>query len=187
MVRVLIARPLPEHTGQGSSTTMPRPRQVRHGSESAKPPRFLLSCPVPLQVGHTLGTVPALAPVPRQVGHGPSPASRSATVEPSMASPNVSVVSVSMSAPRLGLAAPAAGAEHPAQQVAEPAAGTAGAGAAAEQVTQVKAALAALPAGARHPQPAAAEQGPRVVVLLALFLVGQDVVRLGDLLEALLR
>src|SRR5487761_802865 len=104
MVRVLIARPLPEHTGQGSSTTMPRPRQVRHGSDSANPPRFLLSCPVPLQVGQTLGTVPALAPVPRQVGHGPSPASRSATVEPSIASANESVVSVSMSVPRRGLA-----------------------------------------------------------------------------------
>src|ERR1019366_2465918 len=43
IVRVLIARPLPEHTGQGSSTTSPRPRQVRHGSEKAKLPRVFLA------------------------------------------------------------------------------------------------------------------------------------------------
>ena len=67
-------------------------------------PRFLLACPLPSQVGQTLGTVPAFAPVPRQVLHGPSPASRSDTVAPSMASLKVSDVSVSMSAPRRGRA-----------------------------------------------------------------------------------
>ena len=55
-----------------------------------------------MHTGQTLGTVPALAPVPRQVGHGPSPVSRSATVVPSIASPKLSVVSVSTSAPRRG-------------------------------------------------------------------------------------
>src|ERR1700691_5618944 len=104
MVLVLIARPLPEHTGHGSSTTRPRPRQVRHGSENAKVPRFLLACPLPSQVGQTLGTVPALAPVPMQVEQGPSPASRSDTVTPSIASPQRRDVSVSTSAPRSGLA-----------------------------------------------------------------------------------
>src|SRR5712692_254000 len=104
MVLVLIARPLPEHTGHGSSTTRPRPRQVRHGSENAKLPRFLLACPLPSQVGQTLGTVPALAPVPMQALHGASPASRNDTVAPSIASLKVSDVSVSMSAPRLGRA-----------------------------------------------------------------------------------
>ena len=59
---------------------------------------------MPSQVGQTRGTVPALAPVPAQVPQGPSPASRSDTVTPSMASPNVSDVSVSMSAPRRGRA-----------------------------------------------------------------------------------
>src|SRR5579875_3442597 len=104
MVRVDIARPLPLQVGHGSSTTSPRPRQVRHGSEKAKVPRFLLDCPVPWQVGQTLGVVPAFAPVPRQVGHAPSPVSRSGTVVPSIASPNDSVASVSTSVPRLGLA-----------------------------------------------------------------------------------
>ncbi len=40
--------------------------------------------------------------MPWQVGQGPSPVSRSATVVPSIASPKVSVASVSTSAPRLG-------------------------------------------------------------------------------------
>src|SRR5262249_15820690 len=89
---------------------------------------------------------------------------------------------------RVGAGAPAA-AEHPAEQVAERAAGTGrgGAGArAAEQVAQVEreTTRAAL---ARWPEATAPEQGARVVVLLALLGVGQDVVRLGDLLEPLLR
>src|ERR1700733_7614530 len=102
MVRELIARPLPVQAGQGSSTTMPRPWHSLHGSEIPNEPRFLLDWPVPAHDGQTLGMVPALAPVPRQVGQGPSPGSRSATVVPSIASPKLSVVSVSTSAPRRG-------------------------------------------------------------------------------------
>src|SRR5215469_10785812 len=97
-----MARPLPEHSGHGSSTTSPRPRHSLHGSENAKLPRFRLDWPVPWQVGHTRGTVPDFAPVPWQVGHAPSPVSRSDTVAPSMASLNDSVASVSTSAPRRG-------------------------------------------------------------------------------------
>src|SRR6516164_8943767 len=103
IVRVLMARPLPEHAGHGSSTTSPRPRHVLQGSEKAKLPRFRLAWPVPSQVGHTLGTVPALAPVPLQTWHGPSPARCSDTVEPSIASVKLSDASVSTSAPRRGL------------------------------------------------------------------------------------
>src|SRR5215469_1292890 len=103
MVLVLMARPLPEQVSHGSSTTSPRPRQVRHGSENAKLPRFRLPWPVPSQVGHTRGTVPALAPVPLHTGQGPSPVSRSGTVVPFIASTKDSVVSVSTSAPRRGL------------------------------------------------------------------------------------
>src|SRR5262249_1196861 len=100
MVRELIARPLPEHSGQGSSTTRPRPWHSLQTSDMLNEPRFRLCCPVPWQDGHIRGTVPALAPVPGQVGQGPSPVSRSATVVPSIASLKVSVVSVSTSAPR---------------------------------------------------------------------------------------
>ena len=102
MVRELIARPLPMQSGQGSSTTRPRPWHSWHGSVIPNVPWFLLSWPVPWQDGHIFGTVPALAPVPWQVGQGPSPVSRSATVVPSIASPKFSVVSVSTSAPRRG-------------------------------------------------------------------------------------
>src|SRR5581483_11567879 len=102
-VRVLGARPLPEHAGHGSSTTSPRPLHSRHGSENAKLPRFLLEAPVPWQVGHTRGTVPDLAPVPRHLGQAASLVSRSETVAPSRASLNDTVVSVSTSAPRRGL------------------------------------------------------------------------------------
>src|SRR5271165_2832908 len=105
MVRVLIARPLPEHVSHGSSTTRPRPRHVLHGSEKAKLPRLRLPWPVPSQVGQTRGTVPALAPVPLHTLHGPSPVSRSETVVPLIASLNASDVSVSTSAPRRGLVA----------------------------------------------------------------------------------
>src|ERR1700758_733840 len=102
MVRELIARPLPEQDGHGSSPTRPRPRHSWHGSEIPNDPWFRLDWPVPAHTGQTRGTVPALAPVPRQVGPGPSPVSRSPTVVPSIASPKLSVVSVSTSAPRRG-------------------------------------------------------------------------------------
>src|SRR5215469_15381268 len=104
MVRALRARPLPPHVAHGSSTTSPRPRHVVHGSENAKLPRSRLDCPVPWQVGHTFGTVPALAPVPWQTLHGPSSVRRRLTVAPSIASLNDSDTSVSTSAPRRGLA-----------------------------------------------------------------------------------
>src|SRR4029077_16796159 len=80
MVLVLIARPLPDHTEHQSSTPIPRPRQVLHGSDSAKPPRFRLAAPVPSQEGQTRGTVPAFAPGPPPdppgLGPGPRPGPR---------------------------------------------------------------------------------------------------------------
>jgi hypothetical protein len=99
IVRLLIARPVPEHDGQGS-TTRPRPRHFLHGSD-AKLPRFLLYWPVPWQVGHTLGTVPGFAPVPWQVLHAFSWVNWISMVAPSLASVGESVASVSRSAPRL--------------------------------------------------------------------------------------
>src|SRR4051812_46063377 len=100
MLRVLLPRPLPSHTGQGSSTIRPRPLQSRHGSEKAKLPRLRLAAPVPSQVGQTRGVVPALAPVPAQAGQADELVSRSDTVVPSTASENDSVTSDSMSWPR---------------------------------------------------------------------------------------
>src|SRR6266516_3536997 len=123
MVRLLIARPLPEQVGHGSSTMSPRPRHVLQGSENAKLPRSLLRAP--------------------------------------------------------------AAAEHAAEQVAKPPAGSRR----PEQVAEIKAeTTAARAAGwSAHPEAVSPKQRAGLVVLLAPLLVGQHVVRLGDLLEALFR
>jgi hypothetical protein len=102
IVRVEGARPLPWHTGHGSSTTRPRPRQVRQGSENANAPWARLVVPVPPQVGHTWGDVPARAPVPWQAAHGACVVMRIGTVTPWTASVKRSVTSLSTSAPRRG-------------------------------------------------------------------------------------
>src|SRR5262249_51924081 len=85
------------------------------------------------------------------------------------------------------LRGPSAAAEHPAEQVAHPAPGTGAGVRAADQVAQVEreAPRATRATRARRPE-APAEQRASIVVLLALLGVGQDVVRLGDLLEPLL-
>src|SRR5690606_30564576 len=94
-------------------------------------------------------------------------------------------------APRLGArGARAAPVEQAAEDVTEAAAEAAGPGLAAlgapEEVAQVEVEGAAARPGAGT-EPAAAEQRAGLVVLLALLGVTEDVVRLGDLLEALLR
>ena len=188
IVRVLIARPLPEHSGHGSSTTRPRPRQVLQGSENAKLPRFRLPWPVPSQVGHTLGTVPALAPVPLQALHGPSPASCSDTVAPSIASLKLSDASVSTSAPRRGRCGwvrPPPPNTPPSRSPSRAARAAAAAGRSRRTGRRGRSCSRRAAARAGHPD-AAAEQRAGVVVLLAPLVVGQDVVGLGDLLEALL-
>ena len=105
IVRLDIPRPEPWQVGHGSSTIMPRPRQVGQVSFIVNaPPTDAARMPTPSQSGHTRGIVPALAPVPQQSGHGASEASRSETVTPSIESANPMVASVSMSAPRRGWA-----------------------------------------------------------------------------------
>jgi len=48
MVRVERLRPLPAQVGQGSSTTMPRPRHSRQGSVTANtPPEVEVCMPLP--------------------------------------------------------------------------------------------------------------------------------------------
>ncbi len=185
-VRVRSDWPVPAQSGQGSSTTMPRPRQSRQGSAKANPPALRLDMPVPLQRGQTRGLVPGLAPVPRQVRQAPVPASWIGTVTPLSASPNANVTSASRSAPRRGGLGPTAAAEHAAEDVAEAAGPTARA-AAPEEVGQVERdATAGAARAAGHAEAARAEQRARLVVLLALRRVGQHVVGLGDLLEPLL-
>src|SRR6201996_4763947 len=190
MVRVLAAWPLPLHEVHGSSTTSPRPRQVLHGSEKAKLPRFRLDCPGPSQVGQTLGTVPALAPVPWQTGQGPSPVSLSGTVVPSTESLNDKVVSVSTSAPRRGRvwvpARPPPPNMPPRMSPSPPLPGVPPP-AWPPPKRSPRSNPNPPPGWPGRPVPGpAAEHRARVVVLLALLLVGQDVVGLGNLLEAFL-
>src|SRR5450631_447240 len=82
-------------------------------------------------------------------------------------------------------------AEQAAQDVADSSGGTRTAGSGvAEQVAEVEvkpARRAGAATAAWHPESAAAKQRPRLVVLLAGLLRRQHVVRLGDLLELLLR
>ena len=103
MVLVDFARPEPWQIGHGSSTTMPRPRQSRHGSVTANtPPEAEVCMPLPSQVGQTRGTVPALAPVPRQASQAASDTICMPTVTPAMLSVKSTVTSPSTSLPRLG-------------------------------------------------------------------------------------
>src|SRR5919107_724685 len=101
-VRVWLVTPLPAQVGQGSSTTWPVPRQLRHGSENANAPWLRLVTPAPWHTGQMCGLVPGLAPLPLQVGHVPGLCMRSGTVTPRAASSKESVASVSTSWPRAG-------------------------------------------------------------------------------------
>ena len=129
--------------------------------------------------------------MPEQSGQGASEVSRSETVTPSIdvREPDASPRSRCR---RRGAAAAcgagaAAAAEHAAEDVAEAAATAAATGAAAEQVVEVERlpAPAAAAAGRERPE-AAAGRRAQLVVLLALLGVADDVVGLGDRLEAVL-
>src|SRR3712207_8830156 len=102
IVRVWVVTPLPAQVGQGSSTTWPVPRQLRHGSEKANAPWLRLVTPAPWHTGQVCGEVPGRAPLPWQVGHVPGLCMRSGTVTPRTASSNERVASVSTSWPRAG-------------------------------------------------------------------------------------
>ena len=102
-VLVDFPRPEPSHTGQGSSTSNPRPRQSVQGSLIENtPPDVELRIPEPSHPGHTFGNVPGFAPVPRHALHASSDMVRIATVVPSTACSKASFTSPSMSAPRRG-------------------------------------------------------------------------------------
>jgi hypothetical protein len=122
--------------------------------------------PRPWQRGQTFGVVPGLAPVPRHVEHMVDIGTASDTCAPSIAWSNEIEVGTRASAAPGTRTAPAAP-EEVRQDVAE-----------AADVEVAEAAGRA--AGA-------AEDAATAVVLLALLRVAQDVVRLGDLLEPLLR
>ncbi len=187
MVRDDLARPLPWHTSQGSCAMSPRPLQSTHGSVSEKPPPEPRDTwPVPTHVGQTRG-VPFLSPVPEQAWHGCWLDMRSGTVAPSTASVKLSVTSDSTSWPRRGcVRAPVPPRPNsppntsPRPPPKPPAPAGAALRAAGEEVAQVEAEGA--PGARSRAEAAVAEEGARLVVLLALLRVAEDVVRLGDLL-----
>src|SRR4051812_11484682 len=182
MVRVWLVTPLPAHVGQGSSTTEPVPRQLRHGSEKAKAPWLRLVTPAPWQTGQVCGLVPGLAPLPWQVGQVPGLCMRSGAGTPRTASSEESGAPGSTACPRAGpeaawLAGPArprcatGATEEPAERVAEaagagPPAGRAPGG--TEEVAEVEVLGPAAGAGEAARESAASagtEQPPGVVVL----------------------
>jgi hypothetical protein len=93
---------VPRHVGQGSSITVPLPRQRGHGCESAKKPWLSETTPRPLHCGQIRGAVPGFAPEPPQVWHAVSTSTGTRTVTPFSASSKESRTSTSTSAPRSG-------------------------------------------------------------------------------------
>src|SRR5512147_2146860 len=65
-VRSRVTRPAPEHDGQGVSIVSPRPWQVGQVRSMVKKPWLARTLPMPPQVRHETGDVPALAPEPEQ-------------------------------------------------------------------------------------------------------------------------
>jgi hypothetical protein len=190
MVRELVARPEPLQVSQGSWAMSPRPLQSTQGSVSEKPPPPPRDTwPVPTHVGQTRGE-PFLSPVPAQDLHAAEEDIRSGPVDRLGEAERHLGLDV-LPAPRLRTGTGAATAEQPAEDVADPATAAETAGPArasglpaSEEVAQIE----VEPARTAGPGPdaAAAEQGARLVVLLAALGVAEHVVRLGRVLETLL-
>src|SRR5436305_9487932 len=66
------SRPEPLQRGQGSSITVPLPRQRGQGCESAKNPWLSATTPRPLHSGQIFGAVPGFAPEPWHSEHAVS-------------------------------------------------------------------------------------------------------------------
>ena len=81
-VRSRVTRPEPEHDGQGSSITWPRPWQRGQVRSSVKKPCAWRIWPWPPQVAQVFGLVPVLAPVPEQASQVTEVGSRTCAVLP---------------------------------------------------------------------------------------------------------
>src|SRR3954464_511201 len=163
--------------------TVPAPPHCEHGCEIENSPWPCDSMPRPWQRGHTRGLVPGLAPGPAHVVHVAEAETDSGTCAPSTAWSKEIETSASRSRPFSGRgracvpAPPPRGPPHrllrmsprpPASKPPAPPAAT------------------APPAGAPPAEGVAAGERveARVVVLLALLGVAEDVVGMRDLLEA---
>ena len=73
MVRRVLTRPSPSHSGHGLRITVPNPPQPGHGLVAMTWPRndrvTWLTSPRPLQTSQVSGWVPGAVPSPEQFGH----------------------------------------------------------------------------------------------------------------------
>ncbi len=179
--------PVPRHVGHGSSTTTPAPPQARHGEENEKKPWFSSITPRPPHCEQTFGWVPGLAPLPLQVLHCASLVRCSVVVMPCTASAKSRVNDASRSPPRCG----PADAEAPPPRRPRPniCPSTSPRPSAPTLKSNVWPPNPPPPLGLKPPPNGLPPIGPEradLVVLLALGLVAEHVVRRADRLEALL-
>ena len=158
--------------------TVPEPPQREHGRVIENRPWPWDSTPRPWQTGQTIGAVPGSAPVPRQVGQAACVATATGTWAPSTAWSKEIETSVSRSRPRS--AAGLVRAPPPRPPVAEKRSDRM-----SENEPQSPAARRRRRRRRRTGSPPPNDRAA-AVVLLALLGVAEDVVGLGDLLEALL-
>ncbi len=169
------SRPEPLHFEHGCSITVPLPRQRGHGCDSANSPWLSAFTPRPLHSGQITGVVPGSAPVPPHWPQAVVSSTGTFASTPCSESSNDRCTSASMSAPRCGCARPA---PRPPRPPAEEAAEQVG------EIADVEAAEVDVRPARRTAD--AAVRRAEGVVLLALLRVGQHVVRVLHLLEALL-
>src|SRR5436190_1528410 len=85
-VRSRVTLPAPPQAEQGSEITWPRPWQLGQVRSTVKKPWLDLTAPIPPQVGHVLGCVPALPPAPLQASQVTDAGTRICAVLPVNAS-----------------------------------------------------------------------------------------------------
>ena len=174
------SRPWPAQVGHGSSITVPEPPQRAHGRVIENRPWPSDSTPRPWQTGHTAGAVPGRAPVPRQVPQAACVATETGTCAPSTACSKDSETVVSRSRPRSAAGLVRTPPPRPAaRRVEDP-------GQDVREGAEVGPGAPPPPAAPPPNGPGAAEDAAAAVVALALLGIAEDVVGLGDLLEALL-
>ena len=170
--------PEPPQVGQGSSMIVPEPPHCEHGWEMENIPWPWVSMPRPSQRGQMVGVVPGARRCRGRCRRCCAIGTDSGTCAPATAWSKVIETSASRSAPRSAPGAPPAPAGAAASRPR-----TGWTGCRPSTGVEVEVAEAAEAAAG----PAAWANGPAArVVLLALLGVAEDVVGLGDLLEACL-
>src|SRR5215469_6475419 len=107
MVRRVLTRPSPSHSGHGLRITVPYPPQPGHGREVIIWPRkdlvTWLTSPRPLQTSQVTGCVPGAEPSPEQVGQTTAVSTTSSLVVPKAHSDRSRSTRIVALRPRLAL------------------------------------------------------------------------------------